>query len=183
MVTTDDWLDMDLDDLPPASVWDDITAMEEGFCCFQSASADGDVERCTCWEPVYDHDTQHRPMIGLPPVVRPAACWDCAYRPDSAERAHGEGEALESLPHGRGMFFCHDGIRRAVAYRHQGTGLVRPAGYGDYQPPIVNNGGDRAPYRADGLPAFVCAGWANRHRAAGTPELIRSTTPPVFFCH
>ena len=179
-----DWMDIDLDDFDPYadSPWTAIDAMEGGWCCYGSAGF-GTVERCTCWEPIYDLPEQHRPMVGVPPVERPAPCWDCAYRTDSPEWQQDGGEHLADLAHGRGQFFCHDGIRRVIAYRHEGTGLVRPAGPGDYQPPIVTDQGRQAPYRADGLPGFICAGWAARHRRAGQPTIRPRTAPTTFLCH
>lgn len=177
-----EWLHEDLDELPAPSVWDDIDAMEGGWCCYQAAG-DGDPTYCTCWEPIYDLDVQHRPMVGVTPVERPSQCQDCAYRADSPEMGDYRADGLAGLPYGRGVFFCHDGIRRAVAYQHSGTGLVRPAGEGDYVPPIRMPGLDPVPYRADGLPAFICAGWAARHRHAGAPPIKRSTAPAIHFCH
>jgi MoaA/NifB/PqqE/SkfB family radical SAM enzyme len=58
------------------------------------------------------------------------------------------------------IFWCHQGIRRVVEYRHP-DGRVYPvpplaAGVdGAYEPPII----DGRPYKADGTPADVCAGW------------------------
>ncbi len=114
---------------------------------------------CTCWEPIFDLE-QREPDVaawrseraGIV-TTRPRRCHDCAFRPDSPERAR--GDELEALDN----FWCHQGIRRAVAYRHP-DGRVRPAGEGDYQPPITAD----APWRADGTPAERCAGHAQAQR-------------------
>jgi hypothetical protein len=129
-------------------------------CCWGS-SLGWDPSDCTCWTPVYDLD-QVEPdpgtiallEAGIEPVTRTKRCHDCAFRPDSPERAR--GEELEGLPN----FWCHQGIRRPTAYRHP-DGRVRPFDdSADYQPPIVAG----VPWRADGTPAERCAGHAQARR-------------------
>lgn len=128
-------------------------------CCMSSAMRG--PRACTCWEPVFDLE-QSGDLQSGPPAARAARCHDCAYRADSPERADGYGPDLEELGGDGSRFYCHQGMRRAVAYRHP-DGRVIPAGDGDYQPPVV---GQRA-YRADGAPAELCAGWRRAHARAG----------------
>ena len=115
-------------------------------------------EWCNCWEPVYDLEQQ--PLT--PPgdgEMQPRAdlCGDCAYRPDSPERADPwMAETLLSLPSTGGMFFCHEGIRRPRLWRHP-DGREIAGSPQDYQPPFDEVG---RPYRADGRVAQICAGWA-----------------------
>jgi hypothetical protein len=125
-------------------------------CCYGTAE-DGDWESCTCWEPVYDAD-----QVDIDPTSEPTTaeqrCHDCAYRPDSPERT---GGALLPGPDGP-PFWCHQGMRRIVGWRHPPTGRVVPAGTGDYRPPILG----ATPYRADGTAGIICAGWASQRRVA-----------------
>ena len=134
-----------------------------GGCCMGSAAFGPD--RCTCWEEVYDLK-QRKPRPAAP-KVRATACADCAYRPDSPERNGAKGYAgdadrLDDLALGDQPFYCHQGIRRAVKLRHP-EGVEIDAHPASYRPPMV----DRVPYRADGKPAEICAGWAARATKAG----------------
>ena len=52
----------------------------------------GRSQHCTCWKPIHDR-RQRRALRAGPPVVRARACSDCAYRPDSPERAGADGYA------------------------------------------------------------------------------------------
>lgn len=119
-------------------------------CCWSSMQ-DG-PSACSCWEPVYDLP-QSTPHTHVEPETRRKACPDCAFRKGSPERER--GDELEGLPN----FWCHQGIRRPVAWRHP-DGRVRPVpdavNSPDYQPPLV----DGVPYKADGRPADRCAGHA-----------------------
>ena len=128
--------------------------------------------RCTCWTPVYDLD-QAEPdptavkllAAGIQPVVRTRPCGDCAYRPGSPERRGEEGyagdqELLDRIVETGERFWCHQGMRKPVAYRHP-SGVVVPVEVDGYHPPKVEG----VPYRADGSPGEVCAGWAKRRRA------------------
>lgn len=137
----------------------------EGGCCCYGAAVYG-AQRCTCWEPVHDLD-QAEPVPAAP-ATRATACTDCAYRPDSPERNGakgyaGDAETLEEIVEAGKPFYCHQGIRRAVRLRHP-AGLEVDNHAAAYQPPIV----DGVPYRADGTPADVCAGWAARAAKAAT---------------
>ncbi len=92
-------------------------------------------------------------------------CHDCAFRPGSPERQgderyHGSDGKLDELAWSGEPFYCHQGLRRVVAWRHPADVEV-PAGPDDYDPPV----GLTMPYQADGTPAEVCAGWAARRRA------------------
>lgn len=91
-------------------------------------------------------------------------CHDCAYRNGSPERAdeYDEGVLLAHAQIAGEEFWCHQGCRRVIAFRHP-DGRELPAGDGDYRPPI---GPEERPvvWRADGTVAQRCAGW-NAHRA------------------
>jgi hypothetical protein len=139
----------------------DLPDAGEGACCIGAAVLGPD--RCTCWEPVYDLD-QQPPRTELRDDVRDSMCADCAYRPDSPERtgdpqAAGDWESLQVLAAGGNPFWCHAGMRRPVAFRHP-SGVEIGGSDLDYAPPIVNG----VPYRADGTPGDVCAGWEAMHR-------------------
>lgn len=124
-------------------------AREDQWCC--AGAAMGGPGRCSCWEPIYDR--AQSPPIAATPVTRPKRCLDCAFRPDSPERQRGDD--LEALPN----FACHQGMRRPIEWRHP-DGRVRPGDPADYQPPFLQG----VPYKADGSPADLCAGWAQTHR-------------------
>ena len=86
----------------------------------------------------------------------------CAYRPHSPERDgrggyQGDAEHLEYLAATVTPFYCHRGMRQAVAWQHP-AGIEIPGHPADYQPPILNG----VPYQADGSPGFICAGWLLR---------------------
>lgn len=148
-----------------------------GLCCI-GATVYG-PERCTCWVPVYDLE-QAEPVVG-PAGFRDEMCADCAYRPRSPERRGdpdhlGTEEGLMALAAAGEPFFCHQGIRRAVRWEHrpeeatavqcaevlEAAGDLRvgsvPGKPQQYLPPIIEG----VPYRADGTPAQLCAGWARR---------------------
>lgn len=139
----------------------------DGYCC------DGRIDEgpafCTCWVP--EHDLEQQPVdelhryalaLGFPPATRDLMCGDCAYRPGSPEKANaGDAADLEEWAgHPNHAFWCHQGIRRPVRWRHP-SGAVVDGDPADYQPLIVAG----VPYRADGTPAELCAGWAARRRA------------------
>jgi hypothetical protein len=133
-----------------------------GMCCVGAAM--GGPESCTCWEPVYDL-VQAEPGDETPaPGVRADPCDDCAYRPDSPERrgephVRGDEAMLQSIVETGQPFWCHQGMRRPVAYVHPSGARVVPSGIeAAYAPP--DHGG--IPLRADGTPADICHGWFNR---------------------
>jgi hypothetical protein len=119
-------------------------------------------QACTCWSPIYDLKQQRTIAPGQKPRVRSTPCLDCAYRGNSPERRGdpayaGDADELERLVQAGEPFYCHQGIRRPVRYRHPSGAEV--AGHAaSYDPPIVNG----VPYRADGTPADLCAGWSAR---------------------
>lgn len=151
-------------------LWPDIGL--ETPCC------DGSVYRgpgaCTCWRPVYDlgqqpidEETARMLAAGIRPVTRKLMCDDCAYRPDSPEKSGdetfaGDAELLDRLAANERPFWCHQGIRIPVRWRHP-SGTEIPAHPGGYDPPIRDN----VPYKADGSPGNICAGWDARRRALG----------------
>jgi hypothetical protein len=129
-----------------------------GGCCQGSAVMGPD--HCTCWVPVYDLEQQ--PVRSGPAGLQPQLCADCAYKPRSPERRgdagyDGDAGSLDDLVRSGEPFWCHQGIRRPVAWRHP-SGMEIPGHPGDYSPPI--EGGK--PYKADGSPGDLCAGWATR---------------------
>lgn len=136
----------------------------EGGCCWGTAS--GGPRCCTCWEPVYDLPDRAAPSTDIPSNARPAMCPDCAYRPGSPERrgdAHVSGDAdqLEQIVATGQPFYCHQGIPRVTAYRHPTGALFTPppeATAAAYEPRMR----DGVPYKADGTPADLCAGWTAR---------------------
>lgn len=135
----------------------------EGMCCIGAAM--GGPERCTCWKAVHDHG-QAEPQEG-PPSIRAAMCGDCAFRKDSPERTgdrryqHSEEGEVDDLALGRGVFMCHQGMRRKLALVHPSGARVQ-LDTDDYDPPVI----DGRAYKADGSPADLCAGfWSARRRA------------------
>lgn len=131
--------------------------------CCMGAAVYG-PSRCTCWEPVYDVDQAdpRPPTCDDELQTRTTRCSDCAYLRSSKERADPlTAEELLELPLRGERFWCHDGMRRPVAYRHPALGDV-PASGDDWQPPTVAG----VPFRTDGSPGLLCAGWAARRKAA-----------------
>jgi hypothetical protein len=150
-----------------------LRALEPLRCClegYQSGPA-----ACTCWRPIYDQDqAEHdaKAVAGLlagdtEPDVRTGMCDDCAYRPGSPERSSDpnvrcDAATLERLAQDGATFWCHDGLRKAAAWRHPSGLTIRAVDeHGDYQPPIVAG----IPIRATGQPGLLCAGWSARRRA------------------
>lgn len=131
-----------------------------GWCC--DGSAYRGAGGCLCWEPEYD--LEQAAVLDLDAVTtgRSQMCHDCAYRPGSPERlgdpaAMGTQETLEALVADAEPFWCHENMRRPVRWRHP-SGATVPGSAMDYRPPIV----DGRPYRADGSPGLLCAGWTAR---------------------
>lgn len=135
-------------------------------CCI-GAITDGPAG-CTCWEQEFDLE-QAPPDTDLVPTTRDKMCDDCAYRPTSPERTGDEGYAFgdEELPSGPVPFWCHQGIRKPLRYRHR-LGIVVEATGDHYAPPEVTIDGAGVPFRADGTPAQRCAGWAAMSRGLTT---------------
>lgn len=136
----------------------DFTEGEHPACCYGVVIYG--PSRCTCWDPVFDVDQAdpQPPASDAEIDTRERRCGDCAFLRNSPERSDPltEEELLE-LPLRGERFWCHDGMRRPVAYRHPDLGDV-PALPDDWQPPTVNG----VPFRADGRPGLLCAGWAAR---------------------
>lgn len=146
---------------PAAREWADAHPDEDLYCCIGAVSRG--AQACTCWEPVFDAE-QLPPLLECEREQQPTMCHDCAYRPDSPERSNEpEEEALLTLPADGEVFHCHQGIRRPTHYRHP-DGHVVPANDSDYQP-LQDPRSPGVPYRADGRPALICAGWAAHKRA------------------
>lgn len=130
----------------------------EGACCMGAAVYG--PQRCTCWVECFDK-RQRKPRAGSPDL-RTTQCDDCAYRADSPERRGdatyaGDPEMLDQIVANGERFYCHQGIRRPLKLRHP-SGVEIDGHPGAYAPPIV----DGVPYRANGSPAAICAGWAAR---------------------
>lgn len=135
---------------------------EPGGCCMGEATQGPD--HCTCWVPVYERD-QEKPDEKAVPGTRTEQCEDCAYRADSPERqgdeeVDGTPELLERIVVEGQPFWCHQGIRRPLLWKHP-SGMTVDGSASDYKPPIV----DGVPYQADGRPADICAGWSARRAA------------------
>lgn len=133
-------------------------------CCWEAAN-DGPAW-CTCWVPEYDVE-QAEPDPALEPVTRTTMCDDCAFRPGSPERS-GDGRYDNATNDGAvpdidGVFFCHQGVRRPLRWRHP-AGITIEAEVHAYRPPLLQRGRDVVPYKADGTPADRCAGWAAHQR-------------------
>jgi hypothetical protein len=131
------------------------------YCCY-GVTING-PSGCTCWETVYGHE-QAPPVTGQQPTTRRLMCEDCAYRPGSPEKRddpmyRGDANDLEMAAE-TGQFYCHQGLRRILGWRHP-SGAWHPAPPGGYDPPVVDN----IPYRVDGSPEELCAGWDARRRA------------------
>lgn len=131
-------------------------------CCMESF--DGGPADCTCWIPEYDLEETRpaRLVTDADLQVQPLMCGDCAYRPGSPELAdEWEREALLELPtRDNKRFFCHQGMRRPIRWRHP-DGRVVDGDPADYQPYMK----DSIAYQADGTPGLLCAGWDARRRA------------------
>lgn len=132
----------------------------EGACCYGAIMYG--PQRCTCWDARYDQE-QADPVPGKP-ATRDRLCADCAFRPGSPERLgvpgyNGSEGELDDLVMTGSPFYCHQGLRHQVSLVHP-SGAEVQAHPGAYDPPIV----DGVPYKADGTPGELCAGWAARRR-------------------
>jgi hypothetical protein len=127
----------------------------------------GGPDRCTCWVPVYDAEqAEPQPITCAEDItVRHTLCGDCAFRKGSPERAETFlEETLFSLAEQRKPFYCHDGMRRPAYWQHP-DGRTVEGSTADWQPPMLRG----VPYRLDGRPGMLCAGWAARAARAATP--------------
>jgi len=137
---------------------------EAGYgCCYGTALHGSD--RCTCWVPVYE-EPQLPPRTDEPSSCMPRMCGSCAFRPGSPERTGSEKAAsdwddLLGLVHAGKPFWCHDGLRTPVAYLHPPsmTWLVVEDTMHFDAPQVRDDHGVLTPYRADGRPGDLCAGW------------------------
>ncbi|NMO52004.1 hypothetical protein HH310_12450 [Actinoplanes sp. TBRC 11911] len=132
-------------------------------CCWGEVNKG--TEGCTCWVPVFDV-VQKAPIPPTSPQdiqAQKRMCSDCAFRKDSKERAEEfTEEALLALPGAGTPFYCHEDMRRPVHWEHP-DGRSIAGDPDDWQPPIVRG----LPYRIDGRPGLLCAGWAARAARAG----------------
>lgn len=126
-------------------------------CCDASAYSDG--ARCECW--TVELATPQEPICEGPVNVRRKACFDCAYRKDSVERARGE----EPNPDG-GLIFCHWDAPPVARATHPPSGHTIEYVPGEVYDPIQH--GDRY-WKSNGLPQDYCAvsGAINNARTPG----------------
>lgn len=129
---------------------------ELATCCL--GAVEYGPHRCTCWEPEYDVP-QSLPRLDVEPATRAKMCADCAFRPDSPERTGDDRyQHSDEDPAGLPSFWCHQGMRRPVRWRHP-AGITVDAETDGYEPPVMVRGGESVPYKADGSPGDRCAGW------------------------
>jgi hypothetical protein len=158
----------------PARRWQELHPDDDRPWCCEAAA--NDSTRCTCWVAEYDdvQSAELQPVTCLADLaVRPRGCSDCAYLPGSAERREAflADELMAAPAEGR-AFYCHDGMRRPARWRHPDGRVVD--GHPDaWEPPIAGG----VPYRLDGSPALLCAGWAARAAApVRRADTVVSTT-------
>jgi hypothetical protein len=133
-------------------------------CCWGTAIRG--PEHCTCWEPEYDLEQLPISDADSPmPMPRAEMCGDCAFRPDSPERNGDEGyenngglDDLTELVDKGQPFYCHQGMRRIVRWRHP-SGAAADDHPGNYAPPMATIANAQIPFKADGTPGDICAGW------------------------
>jgi hypothetical protein len=147
----------------------------EGMCCIGAAVYGS--QRCTCWEPIYDQE-QAEPRPDLIGTVQRSMCPDCAFRAGSPERTGQPGyqcnsqEEIDDLVVAGTPFFCHQGVRRIIRWRHP-SGMVidaHPGAYAPIQQPLPAVKGDPSTtrmvgFKANGEPMSLCAGWTARRLA------------------
>jgi hypothetical protein len=155
----------------PARQWHELHPDDDSLACCEAAAYD--PVRCTCWVAEYDdvQSTELQPVGCLADLtVRARGCSDCAYLPGSPERAEAflADELMAAPVEGR-PFYCHDGMLRPARWRHPAGRVVD--GHPDaWEPPMVGD----VPYRLDGSPGLLCAGWAAR-----APALVRRADAAV----
>lgn len=126
---------------------------ELDICCMGAAMRG--AAYCSCWDPIFDIE-QAETDTSTSPTMRMKCCHDCAYRQGSPERKRDDGTLDEIVANPERVFWCHQGMRKIVAWRHP-DGRELPAGPEDaYKPPIIG----KVPYLADGTAGERCAGWA-----------------------
>lgn len=142
-------------------------------CCI-GAVEEGPVG-CSCWEPIYDLKQQDV-IEGDMPGQRTEMCVDCAYRPDSPERSgddrhscSDDGE-LDGIARGNAPFWCHQGLRKPIAFKHLSLGVVVPTDTDAYDPPFRIIDGFKVPIKADGTAGNRCAGWLARKNQLAAAE-------------
>lgn len=105
-------------------------------------------------------------------------CGDCAFRKDSPERREAFlEEALMELPTTGQPFYCHEDMRRPVRWEHP-DGRTVEGSTADWQPPIIGG----LPYRLDGRPGLLCAGWAARADAVDRASTDSGSGPSAVGC-
>jgi hypothetical protein len=134
----------------------------EACCCWGAVL--NDEWGCDCW--VAEFDVEQAPPRPPATVADLRAvdtmCGDCAFRHGSPERADAYSEeTLFALAAEGKPFWCHAGMRRPVRWRHP-DGRVIDGSPDDWQPPLLGG----VPYRADGSPGLLCAGWVARAERA-----------------
>lgn len=123
-------------------------------CCM---GATVDLADCTCWVPIFaTEQAAPRPPASADDLqVGPKMCGDCAFRKGSPERSsEWEEEALFGLAASGTPFWCHAGMRKPIRWEHP-AGLTVDGDPDDWMPPMLHG----VPYRNDGQPALLCAGW------------------------
>lgn len=155
-----------------AAPYDALRTISALATCCLGACQDGPMG-CTCWEPEYDFD-QTAPTAAEP-ATRLIMCSTCAYRPTSPERRGDPNYELsdDELPTGEVPFWCHQGMRKPLRWRHP-LGITVEATGDYYDPPMILAGHQPVPYKADGTPGDRCAGWAaaRRRLSCAADELL-----------
>jgi hypothetical protein len=159
---------------PGHQMIDRFPPVGDGNCCW-GALVRG-PESCLCWQPVYDLNQQAPDATavtllraGIEPTTRTTMCGDCAYRPNSPEKNsdptyNGDPEFLERIARDAERFWCHQGMRRPLKWVHP-SGQEIPGSDAAYDPPKAKVDNGFVPFKADGTPAELCAGWDARRRA------------------
>lgn len=130
---------------------------------------------CSCWDPVYNLEQQPDDGVSAP-GQRTEMCADCAYRPDSPERQGDERHAcsddgeLDDIARGDNPFWCHQGLRKPVAFKHCTLGIIVPVDTDAYDPLFRVEGRQRIPIKADGTAGDRCAGWMARRQQLAAAE-------------
>ena len=145
----------------------DFPDVTNGVPCCMGYAANGH-RSCTCWEPIYNGEQLPYDGASLPSEGS-KCCYDCAYRKGSPERQgekgyKGDEEYLNDLPQSSDTFFCHQGARKILKWRHE-NGTEIEAHPASYRPEIVTIDGESFPLRLDGSAQNVCAGFCAKRKA------------------